>query len=263
MAKIVITAPHSSSFIPPELINRYALPHEQIHDVFDSGTFEVLKLISNKNITILPAEVSRLVVDLNRFPDDHRNIGIFREKTFRGNQIFIEGKHFTEKEKNYYRDKYYTPWHKKLLDALTLEPILLHIDLHNTDETKFCLSAYTQGKPLRMQDFTDFDIANRSAYKNPYEPIDSAGLTFPGKEMEFLIASAKKHFEKITTNPRITGSSFMKGGAIIQIARDKANWVNGTARSLQFEIQRKYFTKQKDLAEAIQGLTNDIVNHLI
>ena len=162
----------------------------------------------------------------------------------------------------YYREKFYVPWHKKFLDALTKEPVLLHIDLHNTDETKYCLSAYTPGNPLRMQDFTDFDIANRSAYKNANEPIDKTGVTFPGDEMDLVINSAKKHFKELTSDPKITVSSFMRGGAIIQIARDKGNWVNGIPRSLQFEIQRQYFAKPKELAKAIQGIIEDLVSHL-
>src|SRR4030042_4175588 len=101
MAKIVITAPHSSNYIPPGFLHRFCLPTDQMEAIYDLGTYEVAKLLSDKNIIVLPAHVSRLIVDLNRFSDDNRNIGIFREKTFRGSRIFIKGRKFSEKKKNY------------------------------------------------------------------------------------------------------------------------------------------------------------------
>jgi len=264
MPKILVTAPHSSFLIPSELKNRFALSSEQIKDICDAGTYETVKLLESDDIQILTGDVSRLVVDLNRFPDDYRNIGVFREKTFRGHQIFIDGEGITEKEKKYYKEKYYNTWHAKLLEALTKEPLLLHIDLHNTDETRYCLSAYTPGHPLRMEDFTDIDIANRSNYKKTDEPIDNDGLTFPAEEMKFFMDIMKKHTGKFIKNylnrdessVRITASSFMRGGPIIRIARNNAKWVNNVSRSLQLEIQRQFFVDKNNNVDPdkIQGL---------
>jgi len=279
MPKILVTTPHSSFLIPFELKDRYALTVKEIEAICDAGTYETAELLQGNNIQILTGEVSRLVVDLNRFPDDKRNIGIFREKTFRGKKIFIKGKKFRAKEKKYYKEKYYNPWHEKFLNALTAEPLYLHIDLHNTDETKSCLSAYTPGHPLKMENFTDIDIANRSTYKQPYQPIDAEGLTFPSKEMDFFKVSMEKHMGKFiekysNRDPKsiqITTSSFMRGGPIIQIARNKAKWFDGVPRSLQLEVQRQFFVdrnnnidpnKIKGFATSLNEILVDILNNL-
>jgi len=280
MPKILVTTPHSSFLIPSGIKDRFDLSPREIEMICDAGTYEAAELLQSADVQILSAEVSRLVVDLNRFPDDDRNIGIFREKTFRGKKIFIDGENFTAEEKKYYKEKYYNPWHEKLLNALTGEPLYLHIDLHNTDETKPCLSAYTPGQPLRMEDFTDIDIANRSFYKQPDQPIDAEGLTFPPEEIGFFRDSMEKHMSNfiekhLNRDPksiRITTSSFMRGGPIIQIARNKATWVDGIPRSLQLEVERKFFVdnlnnvdlnKIKGFSDALNGVLLDILNNLV
>jgi len=262
MSKIIITAPHSSYFVPKELRARFTLTDSEIKDACDIGTFELASLIQDKSIMILPADVSRLVVDINRFADDIRTIGLFRERTFRGKNIYLEGKNLTEREKDYYKKLYYNKWHEKFLRFISDKPIDLHIDLHNTDENRYCASAYTPRQPIRMDDVTDFDIANRSKYKNYNDPIDELGLTFPSEKMNFVFESINNHMRNFNKSPlRITASHFLKGGPIIQLARDNGNWTDKTPKSLQFELQRQFFIN--DTGKIDQSKINKLADALI
>jgi N-formylglutamate amidohydrolase len=281
MPNVLITTPHSSDFVPEELCTRFQLPHEKVRDAYDVGTYEIVaQAFNDTDVQIIGAEVSRLVIDLNRNENDARPIGVCREKDFRKRKIYKKGQELTPEEKHLYIEKYHRAWHQRFLSGLTKEPLRFHLDLHNTNERIPYLSAYYPEERKRMDEITDFDVANRCEFKTPHVAVDPEGVTFPSDEIEGVMESVRKHmgifFEDYLQRDKdslvVTCGEFMRGGPNIQKARDLGNWKNGISRSLQFELQRQFFVDEngipkpnyiRGLAKVLRNIIDDVLKNTL
>jgi len=280
MENLLITTPHSSTYVPQELLLRFALTQRQIWEGSDPGTKETADLaVGNDTNLVLASPVNRMVVDLNRNADDLSPIGVCRVKDFKQRLIYKEGQGLTPEEKAKYIEQFHKTWHEEFLKRLN-RSLHLHIDFHNTDELNREKNAYFPGERVRMLDYTDFDISNRSELLKPDIAVDNNGLTFPSGEISGVIDSIRTHmgdfFETVLKQDRgtlrVTASGYWRGGPNIQKARDNTNWHQGTPRSLQFELHRRFFineagkndmTKITGLSAVLQKVIDDILRNTI
>lgn len=121
---IIFHIPHSSTYVPPDVRKSFLLNREQMQEEFVKMTdFWTLTLYGNGIPVdqIVASQVSRLVVDVERFSDDNKEVmsrigmGVVYTKThdlkpLRGNVSF--------KEKQLLLSRFYLPHHQTLQDAI-------------------------------------------------------------------------------------------------------------------------------------------------
>ena len=112
----VISLPHSSGRIPEALRPSYALSDEEIRDSIDLGTREIFGCLPV--MELLSASWSRLVVDLNRGPQDRGPKGIIAEVDYDGRLVYQPGCVPDDRERESRIRQYYMPYHKRLEAAL-------------------------------------------------------------------------------------------------------------------------------------------------
>lgn len=130
---IIITIPHCSARVPGEIREQIALSEAEIQDAEDFGTAEIFGNMPVK--TILPAEWSRLVADLNRAPDSRGPKGIVAETDYRGRPVYLPGRYPDADAVEERIRKYYKPWHEKLARALSDPDVKCLFDCHSLNGT--------------------------------------------------------------------------------------------------------------------------------
>ncbi|MEJ2726034.1 MAG: N-formylglutamate amidohydrolase [Deltaproteobacteria bacterium] len=112
----VLSLPHASSLIPARLRPVLALTDSEVEESTDVGTQEIFGRLPARRV--LPAEWSRLVVDLNRDPAQRDAKGVVAQVDYRGRAIYREGG-FPDKEEFERRlERYYLPFHRRLSESI-------------------------------------------------------------------------------------------------------------------------------------------------
>ncbi|MBA2882907.1 N-formylglutamate amidohydrolase [Desulfosalsimonas propionicica] len=130
---IIITIPHCSARVPGEIREQMALSDAEIQDAEDFGTAEIFGAMPVK--TILPAEWSRLVADLNRAPDSRGPKGIVAETDYRGRPVYRPGRYPDAVAVEERIRQYYNPWHEKLARAISDPDVKCLFDCHSLNGT--------------------------------------------------------------------------------------------------------------------------------
>ena len=133
MYPIILTAPHACSKITDKsILDRVTLSEYELFKFSDPFTseFEEFTCASFKHA----ADAHRLVCDFNRAPTIR---DAFHNKDFFGRTVFKPGKEFTEDEKRLHLEKYWWPFHNKIVDSIFKldeegHSVILLVDLHNT-----------------------------------------------------------------------------------------------------------------------------------
>ncbi|RJX29711.1 MAG: hypothetical protein C4525_13990 [Desulfarculus sp.] len=129
----VFSLPHSSQEVPPEVRPDLALDQGQIFANLDLGAAEVFAELPG--LALLPADYSRLVVDLNRNAVNHGAKGVVALTDYTGRAIFRPGR---EPEPDTVRlrvERYWRPWHQRLERVLAAPGLRGLIDCHSLDGT--------------------------------------------------------------------------------------------------------------------------------
>lgn len=146
---IIINLPHSGTYIPINISQKFITPHPIIanNDWFLQNLYDFLK---DMKLTILEANYSRYVVDLNRIittpliGDDYNKYTIYSKTTWK-KELYKTIPSHSECEERI--KKYYIPYHNKLKELIEFkkqkfDKILL-LDLHSgyssTGEKDICL----------------------------------------------------------------------------------------------------------------------------
>ena len=125
----VISLPHCSSRVPEEIRPTLALSDEQIEESTDVGTKEIFGSIPAK--AVVCARWSRLLVDLNRGPDQRNAKGVIALKDYHGRVIYREGCIPDKQEAERRLKEYYQPFHDELKAALDGQDIKGLFDCHS------------------------------------------------------------------------------------------------------------------------------------
>jgi len=128
---LVLSLPHSSGLVPPEMAQDMALGFEPIAMEVDWGAAEVLGALPFA--TVVRAEVSRLVVDLNRAPDDLGGKGVVAARDYQERKVFKPGRRPVPAEVARRVELWHRPFHEELAKALAAPGVRGLIDGHSLD----------------------------------------------------------------------------------------------------------------------------------
>jgi len=125
----VISLPHCSGRVPEKIRPTLALSDKQIEESTDTGTKEIFGSIPAK--AVVYARWSRLLVDLNRGPDQRSAKGIIALKDYHGRIIYRNGCIPNRQETESRVMEYYRPFHNELKSALDDANIIGLFDCHS------------------------------------------------------------------------------------------------------------------------------------
>jgi N-formylglutamate deformylase len=120
-APILVSFPHSGTYLPPEIAARMTDVGKTVPDT-DWHVPKLYSFLDAMGASRIEATHSRYVVDLNRPPDDkelyagQKKTGLVPVDTFRGEPLYIEGE-MPNADEVIARRKYWQPYH----DALAAE----------------------------------------------------------------------------------------------------------------------------------------------
>lgn len=127
---VLIVADHASNHVPGDIDLAIAPRYLDDHIAFDPGTAAIARLMTETSgyMAIL-GSASRLVVDLNRFPDEPSTI------PQRSDGVEIPGNHISEEERQTRLQRFFHPYHDRI-DSLVadLRPALV-LSLHSFTPT--------------------------------------------------------------------------------------------------------------------------------
>lgn len=124
---LLISMPHSGTFVPPDLAPRLAVAALDLPDT-DWHVPQLYEFADAIGASVIRATHSRYVVDLNRPPDGgplypgRRETGLCPTETFDGEPLYARGDAPTSAEIAHRLDRYWRPYHSQLrsmIDALT------------------------------------------------------------------------------------------------------------------------------------------------
>lgn len=125
----IISLPHCSGEIPDLIGRSLALTRDERDESIDTGTREAFG--SLQAAKIMCARWSRLVVDLNRGPDQRGIKGVVPRVDYYGRSIYNSGMAPDEEGINDRLVEYYWPYHHRLKEAMALPDIKGLIDCHS------------------------------------------------------------------------------------------------------------------------------------
>ena len=129
----LISIPHCGSRVPAEIRSLMALADEEIYDAKDLGSDVLFDTLPARQV--IEAEYSRLVVDLNRDPENLGPKGVVAKTDYRGREIYLPGRYPDASSiKQRVRD-YHAPYHEKIQKSLADPEIKGLFDCHSLNGT--------------------------------------------------------------------------------------------------------------------------------
>lgn len=185
---LLIVSDHASNRIPPDIDLGIDPDHMLRHIAWDIGVAEVAELIvDNYLCAAILGNVSRLVTDLNRYPDE---IDVIPAQS---DGLVIPGNCLDRTARNARIDKYYTPYHDQLSAILRDYRPALILSIHSF--TPRLMSQPAEERPWEVGVLYN-DIETPSKHAIRY--LDSVGikvgdqLPYSGK---ILNATMNRHAE--------------------------------------------------------------------
>lgn len=124
----VISIPHCSARVPEDIRDTLVLSEQQILDSVDYGTAEIFGRLPAKEL--IKAQWSRLVVDLNRAPDQTDPKGVVALTDYHGRTIYRPGLEPDQEAITKRVALFHRPYHEKLEQALGHPDIIGLVDSH-------------------------------------------------------------------------------------------------------------------------------------
>ncbi len=177
----ILSIPHCTDQVPAELRETMALSDHQIKDSVDLGTREIFAALPARQI--IAADWSRLVVDLNRRPNQYDAKGVVATTDYLGRTIFKNGCTPGVAEIKRRVQAYYRPYHDRLAALLEANEFMGLIDCHSLNGTG-PKDAPDHGQPRKdvvLSNFGDAQGRQRSAGKKltcSTEIIQAAAAAF-------------------------------------------------------------------------------------
>ena len=125
----VISLPHCSGEIPARIRSNMVLTHKEMVDAVDLGTREIFGGMPADQI--LCAQWSRLVVDLNRPPEQRDAKGPVALVDYHGRSVYAPNAIPNESETAQRLSAYYNPYHRQLEKAIEKAHIKGLLDCHS------------------------------------------------------------------------------------------------------------------------------------
>jgi N-formylglutamate deformylase len=192
----VISLPHCSGRIPEEIRPTLMLSEEQIEESTDVGTKEIFGSIPAK--AVVCARWSRLLVDLNRGPDQQSAKGIIALKDYHGRTIYRNGCIPNKQETESRVIEYYRPFHNELKAALDDSNIIGLFDCHSLNGIG-PLEAPDAGKKRR-----DIILSNNGDEKGNENPAFGK-TTCPAETLHMISTAFRKAGFSVSINDPYAG----------------------------------------------------------
>ncbi len=125
----VISLPHCSDKIPERIRPHIVLTRNEMLDSVDVGVREIFGCLPAERVLCAPW--SRLVVDLNRSPDQRGAKGLAPLVDYHGRPVYDPHATPDEKEIEDRLTAYYQPYHRQLQNALQIPHIKGLLDCHS------------------------------------------------------------------------------------------------------------------------------------
>lgn len=129
----IISIPHSSANVPDDIGDTLALNQHQVIESVDFGTLEIFGALPAREI--VTAQWSRLIVDLNRAPDQTDAKGVVAHTDYHGRPIYQPGQYPDRETINQRVNRFHRPFHEKIERALNNSDIIGLIDSHSLNGT--------------------------------------------------------------------------------------------------------------------------------
>lgn len=138
-APIVINVPHAGTDLTPGLIDRLRNDARDLKDT-DWHMAQIAQVCRQLGATVMAANYSRYVVDLNRSADDvalysGATTGLVSNIDFDGNPLYLEGQNPTPQEIAAHIANYWEPYHRVLQKEISRvhakHGICILLDLHS------------------------------------------------------------------------------------------------------------------------------------
>ena len=126
---LVLSVPHCSSLVPDHIRSGISLTDRQIKESEDLGTEEIFA--SLPAVSVVAAEWSRLLVDLNRSRHERGPKGVLPRVDYHGRSVYKKGSYPGPKQLERLLSRYYVPFHQRLNKTLSDTNILGLIDCHS------------------------------------------------------------------------------------------------------------------------------------
>lgn len=125
----VLSIPHCGNQVPDGIRSAMALSDDQIEESVDHGTREIFSVL--KASDVITAHWSRLVVDLNRGPDQLDAKGVVALTDYHGRSVYRPDSRPPLQEVHDRLVRYYHPYHSQLETALENPAAIALIDCHS------------------------------------------------------------------------------------------------------------------------------------
>ena len=173
----VISVPHGSFQIPEDIRSSMALTQREIQESADLGTREVFTQLPV--VAALWSRWSRLVVDLNRDPQQRDPKGVVPEVDYYGRSIYREGCYPRKEEVESRLKKYYWPYHRRLKEAIERPEIRVLLDCHSLT------GIGPQGAPDPSKSRKDIVLGNNGNLKGEVDP-SRGHITCPAQTLKMM-----------------------------------------------------------------------------
>lgn len=247
---VIFHVPHDSTFIPEEVRDQFVLNDktldEEILKMSDLWT-HVLLANGVPASQIVASPVNRLVVDVERFEDDSKEI-----MAQRGMGVVYEvrhnlqplRRHLTEQEKEALLDRWYRPHHQKLSDAVdkALEKYgqALIIDLHSFPS-----------KPLPYEDDQELDRPELCIGTDATHTPDWLLNAFVERFSEMFTVNVNRPFAGAIVPMKHYQKDLRVMSIMVEVRRDLYENEETAAIREDFGVLSRHL--QKGLRSAIQG----------
>lgn len=125
----ILSIPHGGNQVPDDIRADMALSQDQIEESVDLGTREIFAALQARDV--ITARWSRLVVDLNRSPDQRDAKGVVALTDYYGRSVYRPDRHPSLPAVHDRLVRYYHPYHSRLAAALKNTAAVALIDCHS------------------------------------------------------------------------------------------------------------------------------------
>ena len=126
---LILTIPHCSDRVPPEVRSMLAVDQKEIDRSVDLGTDFIFE--THQVLACFKAQWSRVVVDLNRAPDENRRLGVVATMDYHRKPLYTPGREPDDAEVQRRLERYYWPFHNRVLQALAAPGLKIFFDCHS------------------------------------------------------------------------------------------------------------------------------------
>lgn len=188
---VLVVVDHASSRVPDDIDLGISPQFAKDHIAFDPGTAPIARIMTETSdyLAIL-STYSRLVVDLNRYPNERSVI------PERSDGVEISGNLVSADERQIRLDRYFTPYHARVGELITgLRPSLV-LSLHSFSPTLRSNLQLQRPWDLGIL-YNEYESASRLALQFLAEDTDlniGDQLPYSGKELN---ATMNRHCEAI------------------------------------------------------------------